>query len=207
MNNKILAIRYSIYKVAQDFLVINSRNINDTAFFDENNNFSLNKCLLLPFIITIANGKKEQLMQGVFNLSFFPDVDKSNGVRIGEINDTEFIIYNADQLGLTFANFRLIHNFNDDEFNGLEDNVKSAIDYSIKFLKERRIEKFASLSSLELRKLSMNNDAFECLLEDIEVKEFINTDKVTLVKQFQSYIMEFPFYLSLVKELEKDISM
>jgi hypothetical protein len=206
MSNKILAIRYAIFKVAQDFLVINSRNLNDVAFFNANNNFSLNKCLLLPFIITIANGKKEQLMQGVFNLSFLPDVEKIDGVKIGNIDDDKFTVYTDTQLNLSFDNYRLIYNFKDEEFVTLDNQIKLAIDYSIKFLKERRIEKFSSLSSLELRKISMNNDAFECLLEDIEVEEFINTDEVTLVRKFQDYIIEFPFYLSLVKELEKDIS-
>lgn len=205
MNNKILAIRYAIFKVAQDFLVINSRNLNDVTFFNANNNFSLNKCLLLPFIVTIANGKKELLME-VFDSSFLPDVEKLDGVKIGEIQEDNFIIYNAEQLNLKFDNFRLIHEFNEEEFIDLDEKVKSAIDYSIKFLKERRIERFSGLNSLDLRKISMNNDAFECLLENIETKEFNNTDRVTLVKEFQKYIMEFPFYLSLVKELEEDIS-
>lgn len=206
MAEKILAIRYAIYKVAQDFLAINSKNQNDVDFFNKNNNFSLTKCLLLPFIITIANGKKEQLMQGVFNLSFFPDINQLNGVKIGNIeNNDTFSIYTEDNLNLSFDNFRLKYTFNEEEFSTLDINIKSAIDYSIKFLKERRIEKFSSLSSLELRKISMNNDAFECLLEDIEIKKFINSDDVTLVKKFQDYIMEFPFYLSLVKEFEEDV--
>lgn len=206
MAEKILAIRYAIYKVAQDFLAINSKNQNDVDFFNKNNNFSLTKCLLLPFIITIANGKKEQLMQGVFNLSFFPDINQLNGVKIGNIeNNDTFSIYTEDNLNLSFDNFRLKYTFNEEEFSALDINIKSAIDYSIKFLKERRIEKFSSLSSLELRKISMNNDAFECLLEDIEIKKFINSDDVTLVKKFQDYIMEFPFYLSLVKEFEEDV--
>ncbi|KFF06752.1 hypothetical protein [Flavobacterium reichenbachii] len=205
MDNKILAIRYAIFKVAQDFLAINSRDLNDIVFFNESNNFSIKKCLLLPFIVTIANGKKEQLMEGIFNLSFFPDIEKLEGVRIGKINADTFEIYDSEQLELKFENSRLIFEFKENEFTDLDVKIKAAIDYSIKFLKERRIERFSSLSSLELSKISMNNDAFECLLENIETKKFTNIDNISLVKEFQKYIMEFPFYLSLVKELEEDI--
>ncbi len=206
MNERILAIRYIIYKVAQDFLLINSKKTDDKVFFDQNNNFSLAKCLLLPFVVTIANGKKEQLMEGVFKNSFFPDVkNKVNGVMIGSIIDQNFVLLNSNDLNLEFEKSKLIFNFDNNEFISLSIQIKEAIDYSIRFLKERRIEEFSSLNSISLRKLSMNNDAFEFLLEEIETRKFEMLNDVAIVNQFQKHIISFPFYLSLVDQLEKDI--
>lgn len=205
---RILAIRYIIYKVAQDFLLINGKDINDVNYFNENNNFSLNKCLLLPFVVTIANGRKQELMNGVFKNAFLPDViNKTEGVKVGRIENKEFNLFTAENLKLTFfENYKLDFNsFKNLDVNALNIQIREAIDYSFRFLKARRIERFSELNSLELRKLSMFNDAFEFLLEEIDTKTLDHNNKVVLVNKFQDNIMKFPFYLSWVKELENDV--
>ena len=199
---RILAIRYIIYKVAQDFLIINNKNLDNVEYFNENNNFSLEKCLLLPFIVTIANGKKEELITTVFENAFLPDIRKINGVLIGEINSDIFHVYNQDILNLNFIENKLKLNFDANEFTSLDSKIRKNIDYSIQFLKEKRIKDFSNLNVYKLIEISNFNDA--CDRVSVVYKNKSDIDNVNLVSKFQEYILRFPFYLSLVEQ-EKDI--
>lgn len=203
MENKILAIRYIIYKVAKEYTILNN---SDTSYFENNNNFNLEKCLLLPFIITIANGKKGELLK-VFDKSFFPDVVNKRGVLIGKSEGNNFQIFNAKDLSLNFnQKGRLIFDFDKTEFQSIDTKTKDNIDYSINFIKEKRFEDFANFDFTTLSKISRENDAFEYLTERINTKEFEYKNNFELVDEFQKIIMEFPFYMSLIQEIEDDIN-
>ena len=213
MDSKILAIKYIIYKVAQEYLKFREKDINDWTFFNENNNFNLDKCLLLPYLITIANGKKNELINDVFNDSFFPDIIaidgfyRGKGVFVGEINQNNFNKYTQTDLGIEFNNLGVLQinpiNYN---FIDLDSVTKNNIDYSIQFIAEKRIKKFSILSSFELARVSMSNDAFDILKQRIKFGAIDNNDKAELVRIFQDkFIKVIPFYMALM-EGEKNLA-
>lgn len=102
--SKVLAIKYIIYRVAQEFNKYHGQAADNVAFFNEKNNFSLSKCLVLPYIITIANGNKNFFLDGIFKNAFLPQWENNDRrVVVGEIQDGAFKIYSAEDLGLQFS--------------------------------------------------------------------------------------------------------
>ncbi len=206
MNNKLLAIRHIIFRVAQEYLKFHKRSEDDWAYFNEYNNFNFEKCLLLPYIITIANGKKEDFLNGVFENSFYPELTKNNGVTIGHL-DGDYNEITNDNLTLTFdqsgkLNIPLDGNgaLNSD---GLNDTIKERINHSIEFIIKRRYPEFANFNSSLLKEISYDNDAFEYILELKEIGALAGMNKTQITQKFQNIILEFPFFISYIKEIEE----
>jgi hypothetical protein len=189
---KILAIRYVIYRMVEEYkkyLNINSEN------FNKENNFTLKKCLYLPFIVTIANGKKEALVTGIFKDTFYPILEKWGGVIPGNIDNNEFNLYNDINLNLTFDNNKLIDDFNAIEFSNLSQNWKLYIDKSIEFLllKEVRYPDFPTFNENILKKITMENFAFGNMIKLYSNKVMT---EVELTKKFNFFVEKSRFFIS-----------
>jgi len=192
---KELTIRYIIFRFVEEYKLINNQ-----VDFNIENNFTIDKCLQLPFFITIANGHKEKLIKEVFNNSFYPKIDKRDGVVVGNMSEKDFKIYNAEILELIFENNKLQENsFVDGEFNELDSNIKNYVDKSIKFIKEvRKLNDFAKYDTKQFKEIAMENFAFDNISE--HVKEENITTSIEIVEFFQEYVMGCRFFLSQVPE-------
>lgn len=211
--SKILAIRYIVYRVAQEFNKFHGKDINDVLHFNESNDFTLEKCMLLPYIITIANGNKNFFLEGVFKDSFFPDLNpKDKKVIIGKIEENNFSQFTDEDLGLEFNdNGFLVFNFSEEEFNfdfeeGKEktQTLKYNINYSIKFFIERRYKNFATLEVSVLKKITYQNDAFEVIESFFSNEEISNKE---LVEYFNHVAIQSFYFTYLNKRIENDIDV
>lgn len=206
--NKTSAIRYIIYRIAQEFNLLNSRGGNDTEFFNKQNNFTLEKCLLLPYIITIANGNKNFFLNGIFKESFFPHLDEKK-VVVGNLEDGIFKPFNAVDLNLSFADDLLVYEFKDNEFDFDEDkklpreeSLFYNINYSIKFFIERRYPNFAALSTETLKKITSQNSAFEIINS---LFSHLTVDDQKIVSYFNETAKESFYFTYLNERIEEDI--
>lgn len=210
---KTLAIRYIIYRVAQEFNKFHNKDVNDTAFFNEKNNFTLEKCLLLPYIITIANGNKNFFLNGIFKELFFPVLlQEDKKVVVGKINENIFIPYSAADLGLEFNSNKLVFNFNDAEFDFSDDlekedpkqQLKHNINYSIKFFIERRYKDFAVLYEDVLKKITYQNSAYDLMYNFFKEKSISSQ---ILVKYFNAIAIESFYFTYYNEKIEEDVVM
>lgn len=211
--SKTLAIRYIIYRVAQEFNKYHGKDPDDANFFNEKNNFTLEKCLLLPYIITIANGNKNFFLDGIFNNSFIPLWNDNNDkkVLVGNLEETEFKLYNAEDLGLSFndVTFTLKFEFKPEEFNfnqvllPKEERIAYNINYSIKFFQERRYNDFATLSQDILKKITYQNSAFDILFEFCKISNDISQIELSVL--FNAVAKETFYFTSLDQRIEEDV--
>ncbi|MCS4304570.1 hypothetical protein [Chryseobacterium sp. BIGb0232] len=208
--DKINAIKYIILQVAKEFNKYNSMPENDVTYFNKHNNFSLLKCLMLPYIITIANGKKNFfLLEGIFENSFFPIISKNiEKVVIGHLED-EFLFYNETNLELEFNNDgNLILNNNDlssqDNFN-LDSKLVYNINYSIQFFIARRYNDFAVLTSTTLAKLTTQNSAFE-VIQNFIMSRNIDDNKL-IVQLFNIVASQSIYFTSYNDNIEETFEL
>ncbi len=187
-----LAVRYIIYKCVEDYITIKNITIDE---FNQDNNFTLEKCLQLPFFITVANGHKEKLIEGVFNQSFLPKTDDRTGVVVGFTIANVFTEHNAVTLNLEFNETGMLQsNFNTNEFNRRE-NWMSYVDKSIEFYKQYRNNEFSAFDAKNFMNTSMENFAFE------NIKRFYNdSDQAEKIDTFQYFVIENRSFLSSIKE-------
>lgn len=188
-----LAVRYIIYKCAQDFMSINNMTV---AQFNQDNNFSIEKCLQLPFFITIANGHKEKLLNDVFNNSFLPKIKNKTGVVVGNFVDNTFIEHDQDSLDLTFTDNMLQFNFSADEFKTREAWM-GYVDKSIAFFKEFRDDKFTTFEKDRFVQIAMENYAFENTF--LFYKNQVPENDI-LIKTFQFFVVNSRFFLTSIPE-------
>ncbi|UUF16246.1 MULTISPECIES: hypothetical protein [Flavobacterium] len=203
--DKTLAIKYTIFKVAQEYLKFHGQPENNVDYFNENNNFNLDKCILLPYIITIANGKKDKLLNGVFNHSFFPDLEKNDGIFICELKDNKATKFTSKDLDITFNdNQKLVFNFNSKDFESLDPDIKQSINHSVEFIIKRRYPDFANFNYTLLKEICYDNDAFEYFMELKETGELNGLNEIKIIEKFQEIVLQFPFFISYMKEIEKE---
>ncbi|MDP2452490.1 MULTISPECIES: hypothetical protein [unclassified Kaistella] len=207
--DKINAIKYIIFQVAVEFNKYHSAAENDIKYFNEHNNFNLSKCLMLPYIITIANGKKNFFLNedGIFKNSFLPIIARNNEkVVIGNL-DVEFILYNELSLDLKFnndGNLILDDNFFNQTFN-LDKDLIAIINYSIQFFIARRYDDFAILNSAVLAKLTIQNSAFEVIQKFIKSKNI--QEESIIVKLFNIVISQSVYFTSFNDSLEEKFEL
>jgi hypothetical protein len=140
--------------------------------FNQNNDFSISKISLFPFLLTIANGKKPILLTHFTKDNFYFSPNE-NGIINVELNnlveaksDQLFFISNSisstlkvEQLDfLVFDDFKqhLLKNFFDND----DKNILETINYSINFLHTNRISFFANRSFAQLSYWCKNNFAY-----------------------------------------------
>lgn len=210
--NKTLAIRYIIYRVAQEFNIYHGKEANNAIFFNDNNNFTLEKCLLLPYIITIANGNKNFFLNDIFKDSFIPHFDNNDKkVLIGNVDGNDFKIYTAEDLSLEFNTNKLVFTFKDADFDFSEEADKELkatlhynINYSIKFFIERRYKDFAILTEEVLKKITFQNNAFDVvdsLFRPLEINKNI------LANYFTAIAVESFYFTYYNEKIEEDVDM
>lgn len=207
--NKINAIRYIILQVAKEFNKYYSIPEDDVKYFNEHNNFNLSKCLMLPYVITIANGKKNFfLLNGIFENSFFPIISKNNEkVVIGELKDS-YYFYDETHLGLEFNNEGyLVLNENDLTHNNLflNNEIISNINYSIQFFIARRYNDFAILNSATLSKLTTQNSAFEVIQKFIASRNI--SDNNLIVRLFNTVASQSIYFTSYNDNLDETFEL
>lgn len=206
---KINAIKYIIFQVAKEFNKYSSKPENDIEYFNNHNNFNLLKCLMLPYIITIANGKKKFFLEdnGIFKNSFLPIISKNNErVVIGDLTNS-FSVYDEISLGLKFnreGNLLLDENSLDQTFN-LNPDLISNINYSIQFFVARRYKEFAILSSTILSKLTTQNSAFEVIQNFIKKRNL--EDDSLIVQLFNIVISQSIYFTSFNDNLENKFEL
>lgn len=206
---KLNAIKYIIYRVAQQFNIYYGVEKNSVEKFNSENNFTLDKCLMLPYIITIANGKKNEFLDngGVFENSFFPVFDDFERVLIGQIKDDDFVIYSDYDLDLNFKNGYLTvdENFFKDENYSLNDNIKNNIEYSIKFFEEKRFSSFSSFDSPTLGLITSQNSAFDVVKNFCDVRKIHNKKKIA--ELFNIAAKESFYFTYFNDNLEENIEL
>lgn len=186
------AIRYIIYKCIEEYKKI--KNI-DTNTFNNTNNFTFEKCLLLPYIITIANGHKEKLLNGIFNNSFYPKLNERDGVVVYDNNDLNNIIpHTIDSLGLLFVNNKLQDNFELNEFQTINQDWKLYIDKSFEFLLKFRDKEFPLHNVDMLETISMSNFAFENM--EALYKNNQDIEVTNIIRKFQFFTERSRFFYS-----------
>jgi hypothetical protein len=213
MNEKYLAIRYIILRLAQEFNIFHSKYENDVKFFNEHNNFSFEKCLLLPYVVTIANGKKNLFLEGVFKNSFLPVLEEGKDrVEIFNVEIEEGVYkpvsIKSKELNLNFEGDKLI--LKDSDFqninNHIESNVKGYIDYSIEFFIKRRYEDFPNMEVEMLRRITSENSIFQTIRDNFPYdKGITEEDKKEIYVFFLNRLPKTTFFTALVDFLEKDI--
>lgn len=186
------AVRYIIFKCVKEYQNLKGINANQ---FNEDNNFTIEKCLLLPYIITIANGHKEKLLRGVFKNSFYPNLNEKNGVVVYNNENLEDPIeYNQDSLGLVIENNKLLDNFNNNDFNNINQEWKLYIDKSFDFLLEHRDKEFPLHNVEMLKTISMSNFAFENM--EAIYKNNPNLSIIDVIRKFQFFTERSRFFYS-----------
>lgn len=209
---KTLAIRYIVYRVAQEFNKFHNKAVDDAVFFNEHNNFTLEKCLLLPYIITIANGNKNFFLEDIFKGSFLPILKpEDKKVIVGNIDGESFNTYTASDLGLEFNENKLVFNFNDVVFDFAEDDGKDQkkqlqfnINYSIKFFIERRYKDFAILNEDVLKKITYQNSAYDVMYNFFKEK---NISDNILVSYFNAVAKKSFYFTYYNEKIEEDVDM
>jgi hypothetical protein len=192
MTEKNQAIRYIIYKVAKGL----NGSDNQIEHFNNKNNFTLNKCLMLPYIITIANGKKEDFLNGIFENSFLPIIQESEKwVTVGDINSIgDFIPFDSNLLKLKFnTNTELIFDFQDSEFESMDIDLRNDIDHSISFFNENRYKNFAELDEEILKRITSSNSAFDVFLS---IKDNYDSDLATQAEIFNLVAINSFYFIS-----------
>lgn len=210
--SKVLAIRYIIYRVAQEFNKFHGKEPDNIIFFNDKNNFTLEKCLLLPYIITIANGNKNFFLDGIFKNAFIPSWENDDKkVLIGDYTFPNFKIYTAVDLGLKFnpATSNLIFEFKPEEFKFEEELIEKHnrisynINYSIKFFQERRYSNFAILSQDVLKKITYQNSAYDVLYDFF--RDNIELTRAELAVLFNAVAKETFYFTSFNERIEEDV--
>ncbi len=207
-------ILYIVYKIAEEFNKYNDRPVDDCDFFNSNNNFTPEKCLVLPYIITIANGKKNSFIDetGVFNNSFIPVLDVDNkGVVIGGRFSDGFRKFDPEEdLNLKFVNNRLMIN-DFDKIKEVIRNIESIqgddlvienTNFSISFFRDKRFNDFAVLSERFLKKISYQNSAFETISAFANNRGF---EPKKLAEYFNIVIMNSFYFSSYNERIEKHL--
>lgn len=209
--SKALAIKYIIYRVAQEFNIFNGMDPDNAIFFNEKNNFTLDKCLMLPYIITIANGNKNFFLNGIFKDAFLPVWENEDRkVVVGAVEENNFKVYSPEDIGLTFsAKGNLVFDFDSNEFQ-FEDNELSKheriaynINYSIKFFQERRYTDFPILSADVLKKITWQNSAYDVLYNFFKDNQEVS--KAEIATLFNAVAMETFYFTSYNERIEEDV--
>lgn len=197
-----LAVRYIIYKCIKEYQSLKNETL---VTFNKENNFSLEKCLLLPYIITIANGQKVKLLKGDFNNSFYPRLIDKKGVVVYNNHELNNItIHNEISLNLLFNKNILQDNFNENEFENLDSNTKQHIDKSFSFLLTERDPDFPLHSVQTLETLCMTNFAFENM--EALYKDKVSNGSMTeleVIIKFQFFTERSRFFYSSNPEFGK----
>ena len=201
MKEEILAIKYIIYRVAQEYMRFHKKE-HDVNFFNECNNFNLKKCLLLPYVITIANGKKKELLD-VFKNLFFPDLEEREGITVGSFIHGEFQEYTSEDIELNIVDGKLTYNFVENDFENLDSKIKNNINHSIGFIINRRYFDFANFDDSLLKQIGYDNDAFEYLKELNSIKSLNGLNKLKISERFIGLVAKFPFFISYMEEIEE----
>lgn len=146
--------------------------------FNEDNDFSIEKVSLLPFLLTIANGNKPQLMKHFmekeckfyFKTSRFGVIHK--GLYEMLMQDNESLIFRSNQFCSTLKidqidtasieafTAQLCNRFEGEASNEFAEVLRQ-IDYSIIFLHSVRIPYFANKSLSSLSFWSKNNVVYK----------------------------------------------
>ncbi len=176
--NLINAFNYTVVALADRFIKNGSEtnqqnnSLSETITeFNKSNDFGKNKLVLLPFLITIGNGRKQELLEFFTqdeNAFFYPSYQ---GILHSIITEE---VYKFNNENLVFSsslisseikiekikNFETLENYRDSFEDGME-NVLLYIDKSISFLHENRIRNFANKSYEQMSYLSKNNFTYQ----------------------------------------------
>lgn len=139
--------------------------------FNSSNDFSKDKLVLLPFLITIGNGKKQELLNFFTkdnDTFFYPSYQGILHNKITDkiyTNNNDELLFKSDMVSSkieieNFKNYITIESYRDSLDLDIK-NILSYIDRSIDFLHEFRIKNFANRPFEQLSHLSKNNFAYK----------------------------------------------
>lgn len=215
MNNKLNTIRYIIYRVAQEFNKYHKQDENDNEYFNNHNNFTLEKCLMLPYVIVISSIHKNFFINDIFKNSFLPVLtysdfksrDKENSmVLVVDYINNDTCQYTPELLGFNFKGDRLQINFEDFSKEVIDFGLQYKIDTTIRFFIEYRFKDFAILHESIIKKITSQNSAYEVIFDYFSPEKFrgkLEDYKFKLSVLFQTVIEGSFYFLSYIEGLEK----
>lgn len=179
-----LAFEYMVLELSKKFVEIKYGNVSNwTKIFNDDNDFTKEKCELFPYLITISNGKKKELLS-FFNNEFIPSSKKGGVIHpiiesLLTADTFKFLNFKADKLELA-SNIELdIKTFITRNIGNPSNLtiILNFIETSIIFLHEKRLRNFATLDFETISLWSRNGSIFEAFsivqnLEPNQIKEY-----------------------------------
>jgi hypothetical protein len=200
------AFKYMVVRLAIEYArIITEKTLQSEKlsleYFEKNNDFNFWKCDLFPYLITIANGKREELF-GFFNENFsavdnFGIIQKDIHNYLLEnllVDNTGKQIYFTPKrchINLPCECFDADGNINKEYFKSLHnsENYIKALDYidsSIKFMHAHRLKRFATLDFNTLSIWSRSNQAYLFFEKREDFKIMYNIAQGDVDKEFIS---------------------